>query len=141
MNEAHFKFFLLYMIDLHNLHIENKVSSVANPLNKNRKLDILASKPELGEKAVETDEQSGVETLSDMVKMIDIGAENQELDKSKNTHTQFEDCFFVDKEGVMHCKFCEGKYKRDGHMKNHVELKHNMIIDLLCKCGQDFDDT
>ena len=36
MNEAHFKFFLLYMIDLHNLHIENNLSRVANPLHTDR---------------------------------------------------------------------------------------------------------
>ena len=41
MNEAHFKFFLLYLIDLHNLHIQNKVSSVANPLNEDRGIEEL----------------------------------------------------------------------------------------------------
>ena len=36
MNQPRFKFFLLYMIDLHNLHIEGNISSLANPLNKDR---------------------------------------------------------------------------------------------------------
>ena len=36
MNEARFKIFLLYMIDLHNLHIENRVDLAANPLNEKR---------------------------------------------------------------------------------------------------------
>ena len=43
MNEAHFKFFLLYVTDLHNLHIQNKLTSVANPLNDDREIeDIMA---------------------------------------------------------------------------------------------------
>ena len=36
MNEGRFKFFLLYLVDLHNLHIENRVHIAANPLNKER---------------------------------------------------------------------------------------------------------
>ena len=36
MNESRFKFFLLYMIDLHNLHIENRVDLISNPLNEKR---------------------------------------------------------------------------------------------------------
>ena len=35
-NEAHFKLFLLYILDLHNLHIEQKVDLLANPLNFKR---------------------------------------------------------------------------------------------------------
>ena len=37
MNEAHFKLFLLYILDLHNLHITKKVDLVANPLNPRRR--------------------------------------------------------------------------------------------------------
>ena len=37
MNEAHFKHFLLYINDLHNLHITKKVDLVANPLNPRRR--------------------------------------------------------------------------------------------------------
>ena len=40
MNESRFKFFLLYMIDLHNLHIENRVDLVANPLNEKREHEV-----------------------------------------------------------------------------------------------------
>ena len=36
MNQPRFKMFLLYMIDLHNLHIDNTVDLAANPLNKHR---------------------------------------------------------------------------------------------------------
>ena len=36
MNKPRFKMFLLYMIDLHNLHIEDNVSSAANPLSEKR---------------------------------------------------------------------------------------------------------
>ena len=43
MNESHFKFFLLYLIDLHNLHIEGRVSTLANPLNENRDIHLIAN--------------------------------------------------------------------------------------------------
>ena len=36
MNEPRFKFYLLYMIDLHNIHIEGRVQVKANPLNIDR---------------------------------------------------------------------------------------------------------
>ena len=39
MNEAHFKFFLLYIIDLHNLHMEGKVGLNANPMNSERDIE------------------------------------------------------------------------------------------------------
>ena len=36
MNESRFKLYMLVMIDLHNLNVEGKVSSLANPLSKTR---------------------------------------------------------------------------------------------------------
>ena len=40
MNEAHYKLFILYVLDLHNLQIEKRVDILANPLNKDRKVEI-----------------------------------------------------------------------------------------------------
>merc|ERR1719318_2236563 len=37
MNESRFLFFFLYLMDLHNLKIEKKVKSVANPVYSRRK--------------------------------------------------------------------------------------------------------
>ena len=44
MNQARFKFFFLYMVDIHNLHIENKVDSIANPLSKERIKNIMSNR-------------------------------------------------------------------------------------------------
>ena len=38
-------------------------------------------------------------------------------------------------------QFCPGKYKREGNIKNHVESKHGIIVDLVCQCGQNFIET
>jgi hypothetical protein len=126
MNESHFKFFLLYVIDLHNLHIEGKVATVANPLNPNRSMEILVSQVD----NLTIDKKN--ESKKDDVDPID----NKNSDSLK-----LEECFDVDDEGALKCKYCDGKYKREGHMKNHVETKHNVKIDLVCTCGQLFDDT
>ena len=127
MNEAHFKFFLLYMIDLHNLHIENKVCILANPLNEDRDMEILVK----------------------CVKFIDLGIKEKPEEtikkrdekSSEGEKIRLEDCYETDNDGTLNCKLCKGKYKREGHMKNHVETKHNLLIELICKCGQVFDET
>ena len=134
MNEARFKFFLLYMIDLHNLHIEDKVSEIANPLNANRG----------------TVSQDDITLVKEMMKM-NIATKSINLDEETNVGkekveavsktTKIEDCFFEDDSGNLCCNFCPGKYKREGHLKNHVESKHNIKVDLICKCGQVFIET
>ena len=126
MNESRFKFFLVYLIDLHNLHIEGKVSLLANPLNENREVEILANTIQL----IDLDQKCTQETQT----------LNIEKEMCKTSVT-LEDCYNTDKDGQLSCKFCEGKYTRVGHMKNHCETKHNIIIDLICKCGQLFNDT
>lgn len=130
MNEAHFKFFLLYVIDLHNLNIQNKLTSVANPLNEDREIeDIMAG---LGSIDLEGETKlSGNEEKDDS---------KVEVEKVKDRGMRLEDCYRLD-DGVLHCKICPGTYKREGHMKNHVETKHNLVVDLTCKCGQLFTDT
>ena len=47
MKEGHFKLLLLYVIDLHNLHIEKKVDLLANPLNQQREAEIQKLNDEL----------------------------------------------------------------------------------------------
>ena len=126
MNESHFKFFLVYLIDLHNLHIEGKVSLLANPLNENREVEILAND----------------------IQLIDLDGKCTEDKQTLNIEKEvsgksvsLEDCYNTDKDGQLLCNFCDGKYKKEGHIKNHCETKHNIKIHLICKCGQLFDDT
>ena len=85
--------------------------------------------------------ENNVNTICDGIKMIDIHSDYKRLQQVYDDVLQFEDCYDIDKEGIMKCKFCEGTYKREGPMKNHMEMKHNKIIRLVCKCGQDFSDT
>ena len=47
MNEPRFKFYLLYMIDLHNMHIEGQVQVKANPLNIDREMILTEKKTEI----------------------------------------------------------------------------------------------
>ena len=132
MNESHFKFFLLYLIDLHNLHIEGRVSTLANPLNENRDIELIANdigKINLVEK-IDLEPKSSQEKPKDN-KKTDIFKKGEKL----------EDCFVLDKNGQLNCNYCDGKYQREGHMKNHLETKHNIIVTLICSCGQLFDDT
>ena len=53
---------------------------------------------------------------------------------------KIEDCFTTDKTGEMQCNFCPGKYKREGHLRNHLESKHKKYFKLICKCGNLFPD-
>ena len=47
MNEPRFKFYLLYMIDLHNMHIEGQVQVKANPLNIDREMILTEMKTKI----------------------------------------------------------------------------------------------
>ena len=45
---------------------------------------------------------------------------------------------FTEVDGIFKCNYCIGKYKKKGHLKTHLENKHNKIISLSCKCGKVF---
>ena len=47
MNELRLKFYLLYMIDLHNIHIEGRVQVKANPLNIDREMILTEKKTKI----------------------------------------------------------------------------------------------
>ena len=47
MNELRLKFYLLYMIDLHNMHIEGQVQVKANPLNIDREMILTEMKTKI----------------------------------------------------------------------------------------------
>ena len=53
MNEPRFKFYLLYIIDLHNMHIEGQVQVKANPLNIDREIILADKKTEIMSKDFE----------------------------------------------------------------------------------------
>ena len=131
MNEARFKFFLLYMIDLHNLHIEGNLASVANPLNENR----IEVKTKPTSKVMPEDN-----IINELEKMTLESKEDKKVVNEK-TKIVIDDCFLEESSGTLKCRFCPGVYKREGNLKNHVESKHNLVVELVCKCGQIFVET
>ena len=131
MNEARFKFFLLYMIDNHNLHIEGKMNT-SNPLDE-----------KWGPSSQELVLKSNISTV-DILKGLEeltIDMKTAEKEVERNETVRLEECFTEEPVGILNCNFCPGKYKREGHMKNHIETKHNMSVELICKCGQIFIET
>ena len=64
--------------------------------------------------------------------------ESKEDKKVVNEKTKIviDDCFLEESSGTLKCRFCPGIYKREGNLKNHVESKHNLVVELVCKCGQ-----
>ena len=133
MNEPRFKFYLLYLIDLHNLHLENRISVVANPLNIKRMF------------VKETSSDGGILSESEASDKEPIENLMKEFNKCINLvekYEVFEDCFTVNEDGQMKCKFCLGIYKREGHLRNHLENKHNNLFKLMCSvCGGSFPDS
>ena len=134
MNEPRFKMFLLYMIDLHNLHIENRVDLAANPLNERRGdfIQSSAKQPvDIDSKLVESVDEGVEEVLLDMTKMKIAVCQEE----------KYEDCFKLNSNGELSCNFCPGIYKRDGHMRNHLSSKHMKTFKIVCSCGKLFPDS
>ena len=134
MNEAHFKLFLLYILDLHNLHIEQKVDVVANPLNSRRYEEI----PDA------TDLDLNIESFG----KLRLGSEDESEETSSTApgsletkQTVLDDCFTELLDGDLLCNFCPGTFKRIGNLRNHLNSKHRMCFKLTCGCGKEFNDS
>ena len=144
MNESRFKFFLLYMIDLHNLHIEKRVDLVANPLNEKRKdaIELLKTSGFI-ENLLKTDENiKPLEdtTSSNCVDDLVAGFETDLKIGDAEAEENWENCFTEVSSGLK-CNFCPGIYKREGHLRNHLQSKHNKFFKLACICGKLFPDS
>ena len=129
MNEGRFKFFIIYMIDLHNLHIEKSVDIVANPLNKMRNT-ILDAQTDYCDEKTHTENKS--DELCELMEFV------MNIDDCSNG-SDFESLIERSKDS-LHCKLCPGVYKREGNMRNHLESKHGKVFDLKCACGQTYSD-
>ena len=136
MNEPRFKMFILYMIDLHNLHIEDRVDLAANPINEKReeyvKIQIGNSVAKV--KTVEKDDFEVADKKLEEVMSAMIITEPTEEEK-------FEDCFTVDSTGELRCNFCPANYRKEGHLRNHMDSKHNKSFKTVCSCGKSFPDS
>ena len=137
MNEPRFKFFLIYMIDLHNLHLDNRVDLIANPLNPKREESVL----ELRITQVERDVAQPKKKL-DTICELSVGLE-QCLKISENSVEEcFKDCYEEDPTGMLKCNYCPAAYKKEGHLRNHLESKHNKSFKINCSvCDKVFPDS
>ena len=128
MNEAHFKLFILYVIDLHNLHIEKKVDLLANPLNPKR-WEIITKKSD--EEALEAFGKLSLEEAS---------TSNEKI-LTDIAETAMVDCYKILSNGDFSCNFCPGFFKKVGNIRNHLNTKHQMSLELKCGCGKTFDES
>ena len=137
MNESHYKLFILYIIDLHNLHIEKKVDTLANPLNPQR--------------CSKVDELSGICNALDSLNLITSTKQRDvvELTDSENldlfppiegnmANVDYE----ISDDGSYTCSYCTGTFKRIGNLRNHLSSKHNIIQESKCsRCEKQFADA
>ena len=119
MNEAHFFIFFLYVFDLHNLQIEGKLRSTANPMSDHRN------------ELIKNLKSNEVDEISDLMANIDVTTN----DKKQNDPTEIG----VDQ---FSCHLCASKYKRARDLKAHLQNKHKKEVQQsvsLCKvCGKTF---
>ena len=136
MNEGRFKMFLMYMIDLHNHRLQNTLQVAANPLNDDRESFNMKHVDKI-------DEYSSASTANNVVDenlkgLINDMAIKINIDVCED---KLEDCYTVKQSGELSCNYCPGTYKREGHMRNHLESKHNKTFKLICSCGKLFSDA
>ena len=114
MNECHFFLFFLYTFDLHNLNIEGKLRSVANPKSEYRY--------EMLKNASNKTEIEDVEDVAGLMKSLAVN-DNDLVEV--NTQTEAIGVQVYDTKVPQYsCKLCEVKYKREGYLKLHMKNKH-----------------
>ena len=132
MNESHFFLFFLYFFDLHNLNIERKLRSIANPRSKYRYDFIKDLKKEDDEDIIESvgdlEEILGNMTVKEQVEIVEEVDANM-ADKDEE----------VLKASAFLCKVCGSEYKKIGNLNLHMKNKHQQEyskIEIKCKvCG------
>lgn len=153
MNEAHFKLFILYVIDLHNLKIEGKVDLLANPLNPRRCQEILKLNQDnllkslgnldIQEKVQSPSSESEPSHEDQLLKNLGNLGIQDKVPTSEPAPESIEDGGFLElPNGDLTCNFCAGTFKRLGNMRNHLNSKHNKSYGLRCSsCGKEFQDA
>ena len=102
MNEERFQLFWLYNIELHNLHITNKLRIVANPFSKTREQYLVKPKINL---LPQSNSELNVDVLANKM------AETLSVKESKS---QFK------------CSLCSKVYQRYGNLANHLKKDHDI---------------
>ena len=129
MNEARFRMFLIYMVDCHNMKIQNHLHITANPISKKRTLKPDRKKLQKNVSVAEVD-------LRNIIKKVETLKVSEEI-SSDCVYGYLED-FSSESDGILKCKFCPACYKKKEILKTHLEEKHGKKIVLRCaKCGSD----
>ena len=116
MNEARFGLFFLYQYELHNLDIE-KMTILADPREEYR-WDLISQ-----EKAPTATAES-VEVVCETVPESEM---EKQFDK-------------LSLESPFKCEECGASYKKEGFLQRHMEQKHIVIKETVCKeCDAVFD--
>ena len=119
MNESHFFLFFLFIFDLHNLNIEGKLRSIANPCSEHRDNIIKA----LSSKVIdEENSKCKDDEIANEIDEVEILLESLTFDCPKEAGSTKNE--FV-------CQVCNASYKKEGNLKNHLKKKHPV-------CEQDF---
>ena len=104
MNECHFLFFFIYLLDLQNLAIEGRLRSVANPLSSERK--------QIVQKAYK--DKSVMDEIPKELAIPAIPAKESENIEAMMGY----------KEDLFQCQMCEARYKHRGSLNKHSKQKH-----------------
>ena len=133
MNEAKFSFHFLYNLESHNLNIEGKLRSLANPTSEYRLQFVKSAEKRQNEKPddianefsenteVQFDETESCESPEDIIEEVITSVERMGIDELK-------------------CKICGAEYKKIGYLKTHMTKKHGTKTTLQCEtCQENFD--
>ena len=123
MNESHFFLFFLYLFDLHNLNIERKLCSIANPQSEHRYtyIDTVKSKSA-------ADEPEVLESLLVKMTLVEKGETAEKETEVDNSRFQ--------------CNLCNANYKKKGNLTIHMKNKHVGKTHYKCiKCGIPFENV
>ena len=119
MNESHFLFFFIYLLDLQNLSIEGRLRSVANPMSSERKSIVQKSYGKENNFSEDI-----VIALSNSITSMDISKIEEEVAKVDIHHVK-----------PYKCNKCDAEYKLEGFLKKHSQQKHNRSLELHHSCN------
>lgn len=136
MNEPHFFFFMMYMIDLHNLSIEKKLRQLANPKSAERYNFVNSLKVEVVSEDTPGYIMQAPFTAKDAKR---AGAKPTLLAPVDKPVAKVPDMLYSESDDGFTCTICSVVYKQLGYLKNHLKKAHGQDLVLCCvKCGTTF---
>ena len=122
MNESHFWFFFTVVFDMHNLHVEGRLRSIAHPQSAFRwdALKLMDCEPSLldGQDEEVVDKDNSLTLLEDGLSGLSIG-------KGLPDEVSYK------------CDDCGAKYKKPWLLKSHMKKKHETVPEVdVYKCNE-----